>query len=294
MPVRFDGEAPRHRRSVSARQISAGDRFMRRNGKPSVAVKSVRVVRDSFGTDAYVEAQLMDGVRVTIAIASSIRVYTERAAGPGFSDLIALPTEAGTAEAALVAAVQAYPEDGELLDTALRLAPGINPRAGAHLVDLAWAADRLVVEHGDTEAGMPLLAALTVLSFDGNEGRWRAVRHGLALSAWLARQQGVMDAAAELGARIRRGEEEALEDMRGPVAAIRRRELSNPVFPEREIQKARDTGAIQDERQLRLTRLDLLLAQLATGWAGLNEAELTRLISAELAALGPGGGASVI
>lgn len=267
---------------------------MRRNGKPSVAVKSVRTVRDSFGTDAYVEALLVDGTRVTIAIASSIRVYTERAAGPGFADLIALPTEAGSAEAALVAAVQAYPEDGELLDTALRLAAGINPRAGAHLADLAWAADRLVVEHGDIPAGMPLLAALTVLSFDGNEGRWRAVRHGLALSAWLARQQGVNDAAAELGARIRRGEEEALEEMRGPSAVIRRRELSHPVFPEREIQKARDTGAIQEERQLRLTRLDLLLAQLATGWAGLDQTELTRLITAELAALGPGGGASVL
>lgn len=292
--MRFDGESPRHRRSVPAREIAAGDRFMRRTGTPSAPVRRVRTVRDSFGTEAYVEATLVDNTTVTIAIASSIRVYTERSVGPGLNELLALPVEQNSPEAALIAAAQAYPEDGELLDAALRLGGGVNPRAGAHLADLAWAADRLAVEHHDAAAARPLLAALTVLEFDGNEGRWRSVRHALALSAWLAVRDGVPEAAAELGARIMQGEEAALAEMRGPTAVIRRHELKHPVFPEREIQRARDTGAVRDERRLRLARLDLLLTQRATGAGGLDEAELERLIDAEFTALGPQGNASAL
>ncbi|RII42082.1 DUF6707 family protein [Galactobacter valiniphilus] len=294
MSVRFDGEAPRHRRSVPARDIAPGDRFMRRSGLPSPPVKSARVVRDSFGTDAYVSVRLADGTEVIVAIASSIRVYTERTPGRGLEDLIAVQAEAGSAEEALIAASTARPDDEALMDVALKLGPGINPRAGAHLADLAWAADRLAVEHGDPAAATPLLAFLTSLDFDGNEGRWRPIRHALALAAWLARRQGHDDAAVALGARLAAGEEAAIAELRGPAQAIRRREITDPVMPDREIQRARDTGARADERELRLLRLDLLLTQLAHGRSGVGPAELGRAVAAEFVALGPGGEANTL
>ena len=294
MALRFDGEAPRHRRSVPAREVAAGDRFMRRSGLPSAPVKSVRVVKDSFGTETYVQARLQDGTEVIIAIASSIRIYTERAAGPGFAQLLALAVEPDSPEAALVAAAQDHPDDAELLDLALRLAPGINTRAGAHLADLSWAADRLAVEHADTLGAMPLLAALTALDFDGNEGRWRPVRHALALSAWLARSEAHDDAADALGARVLAGERAAMSELPGPAQAIRRRELSHPVLSERDIQRARDLGARADERVLRLARLDVLLMQLAHGQAGMDRTELSRMITEEFKALGPGGCANTL
>lgn len=286
-PLRFNGDAPRHRRSVPAREIAPGDRFMRRTGMPSPPVKSATVVRDSFGTEAYVAAVLQDGTQVTIAIASSIRVYTHRAPGRGLEDLIALPVEEGSAEAALIAASTSRPDDAELLDVALKLSPGINTRAGAHLADLAWAADRLAVEHADPGAATPLLATLTALDYDGNEGRWRAVRHGLALAAWLAAAQGHDDDALALGERLASGEDAAIEEMPGPARAIRRREMTHPVLPERDIQRARDTGATDEERTLRLLRLDLLLTLWAHGRSDVPRHDLARMIDVEMRALGP-------
>lgn len=277
---------PRHRRSVPAVDVAAGDRFMRRDGRPSAAVAAVKVVKDSFGTDAYVRATLTDKTEVTIAIASSIRVYTERVAGPGLDELIALPVQADSPEASLAAAARAHPDDGELVQTALRLVPGINLRAGAHLSDLADAADRLVLRHADGSAASGLIAALTSLDYDGNEGRWRPVRHGLALAAWLAERDGHPVEAQALAARLRAGEEEALAELNGPAAAIRRREVTEPHLHEKEIQRARETGNLDAERSLRHARWRMLLALLAHGEGPFDDDELRRRIDAEVAALG--------
>lgn len=258
---------------------------MRRSGMPSEPVRSVRVVRDSFGTEAYVEATLTDRSTVTIAIGSSVRVYTERPAGPGFDDLASLAVQPDSPEGALVGAARAYPEDRELTATALRLGPRINPRAGAHLDDLVAAAERLVVMHDDAAAAAPLLAVMTDLGFDGNEGRWRATRAALALASWLARTAEDTERAEDLGARLRVGEDLAVAELRGPTADIRRRELASPTLPDRDIQRAHEGGVVQKERRLRQVRLDILLSQLAAGWAGWDAEELAGLVATEIEAL---------
>lgn len=273
------------RRQVEAKAVGPGDRFMRRNGMPSEPVRAVKVVRDSFGTEAYVQATLTDRTVVTIAIGSSVRVFTERPAAPGFGDLASLPVTPGSPEEALVTAARAYPEDTALTATALRLGPRINPRAGAHLDDLVDAAERLVVIHQDRAAAAPLLAVLTDLGFDGNEGRWRATRAALALAAWLATADGDSERAEDLGARLRVGEDLAIAELRGPTAAIRRRELADPSLPERDVQRAREDNATDSELRLRRIKLDILLSQAAAGWAGWDRDELASKIEAEIAAI---------
>ncbi|MGO1319592.1 MAG: DUF6707 family protein [Galactobacter sp.] len=280
---RFSG--PRSRRQAKAREIAAGDRFMRRDGLPSAAVVSTRVVTDSFGTDMCVEAVLEDRTRVRIAVGSTVRVYTDRTPPPGLKDLLTMTVPETGPEAALLAATESHREDEELVRIALNLVPGINVRAGAHLTDLATAVDRLVVVHSDTEAARPLLAHLTDRGFDGNENRWWPVRHGLALASWLAIVHDDTAAAAAYGTALRAGEDEVLTEMRGPAAKIRRHEMTRPASFDREIQRASELGRHADEARLRWARLDQSLTQLATGWAGWEQDEVLATIASDVEVL---------
>ncbi|MGO3152328.1 MAG: DUF6707 family protein [Galactobacter sp.] len=280
---RFSG--PRSRRQAKAREIAAGDRFMRRDGLPSSAVVSTRVLRDSFGSDMCVEAVLEDRTQVRIAIGSTVRVYTDRTPPPGLKDLLTMTVPETGPEAALLSATEAHREDAELVRIALNLVPGINVRAGAHLADLATAVDRLIVVHADLEAARPLLTHLTDRGFDGNENRWWPVRHGLALAAWLAVADDDSAAAAAFGTALRSGEDEVLAEMRGPAARIRRHEMTRPASFDREIQRASELGRHDDEARLRWARLDQSLTQLATGWAGWNQSELLATIALDVEVL---------
>lgn len=258
---------------------------MQRNGLPSAAVVSTRVVRDSFGTDSHVLATLEDRTQVSIAIGSSVRVYTDRTPPPGLKDLMTMTVPDEGPEAALLAAAEAHPLDERLVRIGLSLVPGVNGRAGAHLAGLAEAADRLVVVHDDAAAARPLLAFLCARGHDGNEGRWRAVRHGLALASWVAVRDGDASTSARYGEALVAGEEAALADLRGPAARIRVHENTHPIPPDRDIQRARELGQFAEETRLRWVRLDLWLTQLATGWAGWHEGELLAAIEADVAAL---------
>jgi hypothetical protein len=255
---------------------------MQRDGLPSAAVVSTRVLRDSFGTDMCVEATLEDRTRVRIAIASAVRVYTDRTPPPGLKDLLTMTIPEGGPEAALLTATEAHRDDEQLVRIALNLVPGINVRAGAHLTDLATAVDRLVVVHDDVEAARPLLAHLIDRGFDGNENRWWPVRHGLAMAAWLAVMHDDASAAVEYGAALRAGEDEALLQMRGPAVRIREYEMRRPQSPDREIQRASELGRDHDEARLRWSRLDQSLTQLATGWAGWDQAETLATIASDV------------
>ncbi|MDZ3744477.1 DUF6707 family protein [Pseudoglutamicibacter cumminsii] len=95
MTVNFDGNFPRYRQAIPARDITKGDRFMRRSGMPSQPVRSATIVKDSFGTDAYVDVVLEDGTHATVAINSTIRVFTERDLGPGIDELSRFPLRTG-------------------------------------------------------------------------------------------------------------------------------------------------------------------------------------------------------
>jgi hypothetical protein len=280
---RFSG--PRSRRQAKAREIAAGDRFMQRDGLPSAAVVSTTVVRDSFGTDMCVEAVLDDRTRVRIAIGSSVRVYTDRTPPPGLKDLLTMNVPETGPEAALLAAAEAHRDDEELVRIGLNLVPGINVRAGAHLTDLATAVDRLVVVHDDREAARPLLHHLIDRGFDGNENRWWPVRHGLALASWLALLDGDAATSSSYGAALRAGEEAGLKEMRGPAVRIRWHEMTRPASSDREIQRASELGRHRDEERLRWARLDQSLTQLATGWAGWDEAEVIATIDSDVEAL---------
>lgn len=261
--VHFDGRFPRHRQAIPARNITKGDRFMHRSGLPSEPVQSARVVKDSFGTDAYVDVVLEDGSHATVAINSTIRVFTERNLGPGIDELLAVPVEEGSAEAALVEAAKAHRKDAQLLSAALRVAPGINTRAGSHLDSLVWAAFQLAVVYEDTEFVWPILNVLTQQSFEDNATRWLPTRYGLALACWLARQAADHDAATGYAQQLKGGEEALIATLPGTAREIHRRQLEHASLYDREIQRARDSLNAPLELEFRWSRLKSLMVTTA-------------------------------
>lgn len=263
MTVNFDGNFPRYRQAIPARDITKGDRFMRRSGMPSQPVRSATIVKDSFGTDAYVDVVLEDGTHATVAINSTIRVFTERDLGPGIDELLAVPVEDGTAEAALVEAAATYRKDHQMLTAALRVAPGINTRAGSHLDTLAWAAYQLAIVYENTDLTWPVLNVLSQQTFADNTTRWVPARQGLALASWLARQAGDHDAAAGYAEQLKEGEEALIATLPGSAREIHRRQLEHASLYDREIQRARDTLNADLELDLRWNRLKSLMVTTA-------------------------------
>ena len=220
-------------------------------------------VNFSFGTDAYVDVVLEDGTHATVAINSTIRVFTERDLGPGIDELLAVPVEDGTAEAALVEAAATYRKDHQMLTAALRVAPGINTRAGSHLDTLAWAAYQLAIVYENTDLTWPVLNVLSQQTFADNTTRWVPARQGLALASWLARQAGDHDAAAGYAQQLKEGEEALIATLPRSAREIHRRQLEHASLYDREIQRARDTLNTDLELDLRWNRLKSLMVTTA-------------------------------
>ncbi|MBG6085152.1 DUF6707 family protein [Zhihengliuella flava] len=278
-------------RTVRAEQVSVGDRFITRHGTPSAEVRSLRILPDSFGTPALVEATLASGHKATIACGSSIRVHTTAPAPLlSYEDLQALPVEPESPEAVLLSIAEGYPEEPAVLEPTARLARGVNLKAGAHLEALYDLAHRLVVDLDDRAGAWRLLDILTALEFDGNFGRWKSVESALALAAFLAYDGGDYDAADRYGQLVRQRDHVESDPLQAKLTAeLRQRELDQPNLFDREVHRAvagRDADA---ERQWRTQRLGTLLYLLAHGGSNtLDAAELRRRIHHELNALRPG------
>lgn len=282
-------------RNVRAEQVHEGDQFITRHGTPSAEVKKLRIIPDSFGTPALVEATLASGQKATIAYGSSIRVHT-RAPAPALSydDLQSLPVEPESPEAVLLSIAEAYPDDPRVLEPTARLARGLNLKAGAHLEDVYNLAHLFVVDLDDRASAWRVLDLLTELPFDGNFGRWKWVEAALALAAFMAYDGGDIDAADRFSAALRSAEQEETDPLQIKLTAeFRQRQLDEPNLFDREIHRAVASRDAEAERPWRIQRLGTLLYLLAHGGSrSLDATELRRRIQHELAALRPAGGSA--
>ncbi|GAA3711428.1 hypothetical protein GCM10022377_26080 [Zhihengliuella alba] len=284
---------PVYVRSVRAEQVRPGDRFITRHGSPSAPVTSLRVLPDSFGTPALVEATLASGQKASIAYGSSIRVHTSTPTPSlTYEDLQALPVEAESPEAVLLSIAENYAEDAGMVERIGKLARGVNPKAGAHLEDLYALTEHLVVDRDDRASAWRVLDILTEIPFDGNFGRWKSVESALALAAFLAYDGGDLDAAERYAAVLRRTAHEEQDPVQAKLTAeLRQRQLDEPNLFDREIHRAVAARDPEAEGSWRLQRLRTLLYLLAHGGSRtLDAAELRRRIQHELRALGSPGG----
>lgn len=271
-------------RHLKAQDVHPGDLFLTRRGEPAPPVKSLRTVRDDFGTPALVVATLEGGREVKIAYGSVIRVRTDRADRQPQLDTSFSATDAGTPEARIVGVGQRHLEDVELTAACARLSHGLNLRSGAHLEDVLGIAERLYLIHEDNEGALQALGLLTNLPWDGAVGRWKSIQAGLGLAAQILREEGDHITAANLGRRLLEADEVPNEPGRAAkVLEVRQRQLNEPQLYDREIARALQTNDAAAELNWRRARWSTLLYLRARGGSEtLTETDLQSRISREV------------
>lgn len=271
-------------RHLKAQDVNPGDMFLTRRGETAPPVKSLRTVRDDFGTPALVVATLEGGREVKIAYGSVIRVRTDRADQQPQLDTSFSATDAGTPEARIVTVGQRHLDDVELTATCARLSHGLNLRSGSHLEDILGVAERLYLLHEDNEGALQALGLLTNLPWDGAVGRWKSIQAGLGLASQILREEGDHITAANLGKRLLEADEVPNEPGRGAkVLEVRQRQLNEPQLYDREIARALQTNDAAAELNWRRARWTTLLYLRARGGSEtLTETDLQSRIAREV------------
>jgi hypothetical protein len=212
---------------------------------------------------------------------------TGPAPGPTPEELALIPEPHGTPEDVVAAAAQAHPGRIGVLLLTERLARGINTKSGSCLTDLSDLSNELFVALSDWEHALAVADLLNVLPFDGNPGRWTSIERSLALSAYIARQNGMPERAEVYEKLLRAPESHETDTFKARMnAKVRQRVLNEPNLYDKEIFRAMDSSNVEAEREWRLLRLDTLLFLRAHGGSETtNPSELERRIGNELEAI---------
>lgn len=274
-------------RSVKAQQVGPGDRFLKRQGDPSVPVAQVRTTRDDFGTPALVVATLEDGREVRIAFGSTIRVRTRRPAPALDASTDLTPAEEGSPEATVVQVAQLHPDNQHVLSVASKLSRGINLRSGSQLEDIDTLAHHLFIDLDDSDGALTLTTLLTQLPYDGAMGRWKSIESSLALAASIHFYRGEEVEGRAAGARLAEPDEAETDPIRAQrTAEIRQRQMNEPNLYDREVLRAEAAGDLAGERQWRESRLATLMYLRARGGSEtFSEEELDRRVRREVTEL---------
>ncbi|MBT2515291.1 DUF6707 family protein [Arthrobacter sp. ISL-30] len=207
--------------------------------------------------------------------------------GPTPEELALIPEPNGTPERVVAAAAEEHPGRNGVLLLSERLAKGINTKSGSCLRDLSDLANELFVVLKDWQNALAVADLLNVLPFDGNPGRWTSIERALALSAYIARENGMPERAEVYEKLLKAPESGESDPFKARMnAKVRQRALNEPNLYDKEIFRAMDNSNHEAEREWRLLRLDALLFLRAHGGSEtIAPGELERRIGNELDAI---------
>lgn len=254
---------------------------------PLAPVKDSTVKDDDFGTPALVNLILEDGMALSLAYGSSVRVQAPPPVSAPADAVRLVPHEEENYAAIVEAAAQAHPDDARVQEVASRLSRGLNVKSGSNLRDVRDLAHMLYVNLNDAENALQVCNIITGLPFDGNFGRWNWIQSALALAARITHEAGDKETSAAYAQAVRAGDTAESDPLKAKLAAeLLQRQLNQPNLYDREIHRASDSGDDRGERDWRVLRLDALLYLRAHGGSQtLSEHELDRRIRNELIAV---------
>lgn len=197
----------------------------------------------------------------------------------------AVAADRGSPEELVAQIAEAHAENPDVQELAGRLTRGINLKAGSNLQDLHQLALTLFIDEADIPAALTIADLLAEQPFDGNFGRWKWIEGGLAIAAYLTREDDAR--SAHYSAALRVSDDAETDPLRAKTAAVyRQRQLNEPNVYDPEILRASSAGKPDVERDWRVLRIGVLLYLRAHGGSEtLSREVLERRIASELAAV---------